>query len=118
METSNVTKNELVKVWPLVSNFVSVPHTVEQYEKQLTAGASSWAPAARCIKTPPSQTTMLSREPCKSTANINARLQDGEGQRSLLNSLPGHLTSSASPMRDSQLHEIAFGGLAFLHAWH
>ncbi len=32
METSNVTINEVVKVWPLVSNFVSVPHTVEQYE--------------------------------------------------------------------------------------
>jgi HTH-type transcriptional regulator/antitoxin HigA len=32
MEISNVKINEIVKVWPLVSSFVSVPHTEEQYE--------------------------------------------------------------------------------------
>jgi HTH-type transcriptional regulator/antitoxin HigA len=32
METFNARINEIVKVWPLVSRFVSVPHTEEQYE--------------------------------------------------------------------------------------
>jgi len=32
MGVSNVKTNEIVKVWPLVSQFVSVPHTEEQYE--------------------------------------------------------------------------------------
>ena len=32
MGVSNVKINEIVKVWPLVSQFVSVPHTEEQYE--------------------------------------------------------------------------------------
>lgn len=32
METHSVNINEIEKVWPLVSKFVSVPHTKEQYE--------------------------------------------------------------------------------------
>jgi HTH-type transcriptional regulator/antitoxin HigA len=32
METVNARMNEIVKIWPLVSRFVSVPHTEEQYE--------------------------------------------------------------------------------------
>lgn len=32
MEASKIKINEIVKVWPLVSGFISVPHTEDQYE--------------------------------------------------------------------------------------
>ncbi len=32
METLNAKIDKIVKVWPLVSGFISVPHTEEQYE--------------------------------------------------------------------------------------